>query len=402
MGRIVIPGSCWSLCHLEGIGALGRQAEDEGYHHLSRLIGGPGDDEEVGFIAQIPELHSRGDCVAAWKIRSSKAGPSPSEGLLERGGWLAVPDHGERRQTSSKGTWGSPSSEGSPVDGHQILAARSRRRSWWWREVHPPGQHFRAPCRPVKMSDAYSSISCRGAFCCPFLSLLSLFSGFMWLPVGGGLGLEVFFQCDWLTKFGVRTTRNNPMSRTMEVQAQEPAWVEPLDSGADVLQWILQIWVCSLVLAFLAGIQCWRQCCSRLRQMKLECGERAQMMDWGPGDQEEIEPLSFSSPSPSRVRARTSPSMSSSRQSQSSSKRSSRSSKQKKLSNKQPRGQAPLDTPARIRGRVSVAERGRIVLEAMGSGAKTPLLSPLARNSPWKTSSCWLETQSGSREQRGD
>ena len=37
---------------------------------------------------------------------------------------------------------------------------------------------------------------------------------------------------------------------------------------------------------------------------------------------------------------------------------------------------------SRSRGRVSVAERGRIVLEAMGSGAKTPLHSPPTRSSP--------------------
>ena len=102
----------------------------------------------------------------------------------------------------------------------------------------------------------------------------------------------------------------------------------------------------------------------------------------GSGDHEGTEAMRFSSPSPSRVRSRASPSMTSSRQSQSLSSRSSRSSKQKKPSNKQPRGQVPRDTTVGVRGRVSVAERGRIVLEAMGSGAKTPLHSPPTQSSP--------------------
>jgi len=168
----------------------------------------------------------------------------------------------------------------------------------------------------------------------------------------------------------------------MEVQTQGQAVVEPFDTGADALRWILQVWAWSLVLAFLAGIQCWRQCCSRLRQMKQEFGERVQMMEMGSGDHEGTEAMRFSSPSPSRVRSRASPSMTSSRQSQSLSSRSSRSSKQKKPSNKQPRGQVPRDTTVGVRGRVSVAERGRIVLEAMGSGARTPLHSPPTQSSP--------------------
>ena len=104
----------------------------------------------------------------------------------------------------------------------------------------------------------------------------------------------------------------------------------------------------------------------------------------GSGDHEGTEAMRFSSPSPSRVRSRASPSMTSSRQSQSLSSRSSRSSKQKKPSNKQPRGQVPRDTTVGVRGRVSVAERGRIVLEAMGSGAKNTTSQSTGTKQPLK------------------
>ena len=105
-----------------------------------------------------------------------------------------------------------------------------------------------------------------------------------------------------------------------------------------------------------------------------------QMRETDSGEQRMMEDPRFSSPSPSRVRSRASPSMSSSRQSKSWSSRSSKSSKQKKPSNKQPRDQVPRVSPRGIRGRVSVAERGRIVLEAMGSGAKAPLHTSPAQN----------------------
>ena len=49
-----------------------------------------------------------------------------------------------------------------------------------------------------------------------------------------------------------------------------------VDADGDLLvQWLLRIWAATLVTSFLVGALCWKQCGSRLCQMKVGQGERS-------------------------------------------------------------------------------------------------------------------------------
>ena len=45
--------------------------------------------------------------------------------------------------------------------------------------------------------------------------------------------------------------------------------------GDLLVQWLLEIWAATLVTPFLAGALCWKQCGSRLCQLKGSQGERS-------------------------------------------------------------------------------------------------------------------------------
>lgn len=166
----------------------------------------------------------------------------------------------------------------------------------------------------------------------------------------------------------------------MEVQAIEAFAPARHEGGDDAVLWILHLWGFSLVIAFLAGALCWRQCGSRHCHRKIGRGEQ------DPEDEnlDKISPLKSPlrlSPPSSRVRPSNSPTRRRSSYSTSRSSHSSRSSRPKGSSNKQPRNQRRGDqgaAPEGIRGRPSATERGKAAWKVMES------MMTSAAESPWK------------------
>ena len=176
----------------------------------------------------------------------------------------------------------------------------------------------------------------------------------------------------------------------MEVQAADKPVTASPGSANDIVQWILQMWLLSVLCAFAAGAMCWRQWCSRRRQREAWMGELGTWEEErapARGDLTSQQGNSFPSPPSSRVRRVRSPLSSRSRKaprggnSQPSSKESSsmstsKSSRRRKACNKQPSVPEESRTTEGIRGRPSAVERGRTVLSIMENSANRMMQSP--------------------------
>ena len=63
----------------------------------------------------------------------------------------------------------------------------------------------------------------------------------------------------------------------MELQAAGGSMAAAGGRQPDVLTVLLQLWMVSVLLAFLAGALCWKRCCSRQRQVEEGNGELPRM-----------------------------------------------------------------------------------------------------------------------------
>ena len=163
----------------------------------------------------------------------------------------------------------------------------------------------------------------------------------------------------------------------MEFQATGFSMTTAGDRQPDVLTVLLQLWMGSVLLAFLAGALCWKQCCSLQCQGEGCYGEPDKVRPNQMESKKRIEEDSYSSPPSFRVRASQSPSTSSRKSLTESSQSSiSKNSRRKKCSNKQPSREEEKSTAGGIRGRPSTMERGRAVLDIMQSMASRASPSP--------------------------
>ena len=176
----------------------------------------------------------------------------------------------------------------------------------------------------------------------------------------------------------------------MEVQAADKPVTASPGSANDIVQWILQMWLLSVLCAFAAGAMCWRQWCSRRRQREAWMGELGTWKEEaGPIKDNSISQQGalFHSPPSSRIRKNRSPVSSRSRRTakgannqqsskDSSSVSTSKSSRRRKACNKQPPVPEESMTMEGIRGRPSAVEKGRTVLNIMENRANRMMQSP--------------------------